>query len=126
MAGGNFGSVTRQITRLFGEGTTAGMTETELLDRFTSRRDAAAFESLVARHGPMVLGVCRRMLGQGHDVEDAFQATFLVLVKKARSHRGIPSFWVRGFMGWRIAWRFVRGQMPLEGLRRSGRERRRR
>jgi RNA polymerase sigma factor (sigma-70 family) len=56
-----------------------------LLDRYRTGRDEAAFEALVARHGPMVLGVCRRALDDPHAVEDAFQATFLVLVRRAGS-----------------------------------------
>jgi RNA polymerase sigma factor (sigma-70 family) len=72
-----------QIHRLFERGSVSGLSEWQLLDRYASRRDESAFEALVARHGPMVLGVCRRVLDDPHAVDDAFQATFLVLVRKA-------------------------------------------
>jgi RNA polymerase sigma factor (sigma-70 family) len=62
-------------------------TDAELIEDFVSRRDEDAFSALVERHGPMVLRVCRQLLRDAHDSEDAFQATFLVLVRKAGSIR---------------------------------------
>jgi len=75
---------TSDIGRIFRGETVTGLSEWQLLERYLERQDEVAFEALVARHGPMVLAVCRRMLASQTDVEDAFQATFLVLVRRAR------------------------------------------
>ncbi len=87
MAMGESSAVLRDIHILFQEGTGHGLSDVQLLDRFRSRSDLssseAAFAGLLARHGPMVLGVCRRALRNPDDVADAFQATFLILVRKA-------------------------------------------
>jgi RNA polymerase sigma factor (sigma-70 family) len=77
----------RWIDHLFEHGTSAGLDEGQLLERFMAQGDNSALEALVERHGPMVLGVCRRRLGSQHDVDDAFQATFLILIRKARALR---------------------------------------
>src|SRR5437016_5365129 len=76
----------------------ASLGDAQLLDGFIAHRDEAAFEAIVRRHGPMVLGVCLRMLGNHHDAEDAFQATFLVLVRKAASimPRALVGNWLYG------------------------------
>ncbi|MFI5457386.1 MAG: RNA polymerase sigma factor [Isosphaerales bacterium] len=81
-------AVLRQINRLFAGGAVTGFSDAQLLERFVSGHDAPAFEALVARHGPMVLSVCRGILKDSNDAEDAFQATFLILVKKSGTFRG--------------------------------------
>ena len=101
MAGSPSDRVLRQVHRLFNFGAVGTMSDAQLLDRFVSRRDEAAeaaFEELVIRHGPMVLRVCRSVLHDAHDAEDAFQAVFLVLANRAGSIRrsGSVASWLFG------------------------------
>jgi len=118
MASANRGVVFQQIDRLYREGTLSGLRDGQLLERYLSRRDEAAFEALVNLHGPMVLGLCRRVLRDPRDVEDAFQATFLVLVRKAPTirDRGLLSNWLYG-----VAYRVAR-RARTNTLRRRERE----
>src|SRR6516162_8758918 len=76
----------------------ADLADGQLLESFVKRRDTAALEVLVQRHAPMVWGVCRRILANHHDAEDAFQATFLVLVRKAATvvPREMVASWLYG------------------------------
>jgi RNA polymerase sigma factor (sigma-70 family) len=86
--------VLRHIRALSGENT-GNTLDGELLDRFATQHEEAAFAALVRRHGPLVLGVCRRVLGNWHDAEEAFQATFLVLARSAvsiRKHNALGSW----------------------------------
>ncbi len=80
-------SVLRHIRNLFAEHRGVNLPDRQLLEQFALRHDQAAFEALLRRHGPLVMGVCRRVLQNGPDAEDAFQATFLVLARKASSIR---------------------------------------
>src|SRR3982074_2985178 len=83
------GDLLIQLRRTLTPRSTGEPTDAFLLQRFLAGREEDAFEALVRRHGPMVLGVCRRVLGQEQDAEDAFQATFLVLARKVTSiHKG--------------------------------------
>jgi HlyD family secretion protein len=96
VARGRNGAAIKQLRTLFHLGTTRELTDGQLLERFaTGGGETAelAFAALIERHGPMVLRVCRGILADTHDSQDAFQATFLVLVKKARG------LWVRDSLG---------------------------
>ncbi len=92
-------------------------TDGQLLECFIARRDEVAFAALVRRHGPMVLGVCRRVIGNPDDADDAFQATFLVLVRKASSVRPRQAVgnWLYG-VAFRTALR-VRGRVARQRAR---------
>lgn len=84
MPSGELGSVLRRLRRAIGMQAAADSPDRELLERFVHQGDEDAFAALLRRHGPLVLSACRRMLSEPHDVEDAFQATFFIFVRKAR------------------------------------------
>src|SRR5271166_479611 len=89
----------------------------QLLASFVSRRDETAFAAMVCRHGQMVFGVCRRVLRHTQDAEDAFQATFVVLVRKAASlrRREAVGNWLYG-VAYRTAWQARRRVTRTRGL----------
>ena len=88
----------RGLADLLGGASVVGYSERQLLERFVISRDESAFAAIVARHGPMVVHVCRSVLTNSADVDDAFQATFLVLVRKAGSLRDVDQLspWLHG------------------------------
>jgi RNA polymerase sigma factor (sigma-70 family) len=98
MAQGKHNGVLRQLRRVALRHDGAGLTDAELLECYLTWRGEDAFASLLQRHGPMVLGVCRRVLRNEADAHDAFQATFLVFVRKAASirHRQLLGNWLYG------------------------------
>ncbi len=109
MASARRDSALRQIDRLFGEGTLAGFSDARLLERYVVHRDELAFEALVRRHGSMVLGVCRRVLHDSNDADDAFQAAFLLL--RARPDRsGSTARSAAGCIAWPGGSRFRSGR----------------
>jgi RNA polymerase sigma factor (sigma-70 family) len=120
MATAPVGVVLHHLRKLASAHTLAGMPDHVLLERFLAGREEAAFEALVARHGPMVYHVCRRVLTADHDAEDAFQATFLALARQARTIRKRTSLaaWLHG-VAHRIA-----GKARTSAQRRTARERR--
>ena len=114
--------VVKDLGTLFDVGGFANLTDGQLLERFMRRDDESserAIEILVERHGPMVLSVCRNLLADAHDAEDAFQATFLVLIRKAGAIRKLDSCgsWLHG-----VALREAAG-LRYAGSRRRERER---
>ena len=123
MVGGRSGAVLRDIQTLFDTGTASGLSDRQLLEQFVCRRDASAevaFEVLVMRHGPMVLRICHNVLGDATDAQDAFQATFLILVRRSGSIRRFESLgsWLYG-----VACR-VAARARVEAARRRAAERR--
>jgi RNA polymerase sigma factor (sigma-70 family) len=119
MASAHLTSVLWHIHQVAGSAPAEDLTDGHLVELFSSRGEAAAFEALVRRHGPMVLSVCRRVLRDGHDAEDAFQATFLLLARKAGAIRKRESVgsWLYG-----VAYRIAR-KASAEAARRRRRER---
>jgi RNA polymerase sigma factor (sigma-70 family) len=102
MSGGHLHGVIRHLRQMVSPDQDGGLPDAELLRRWVAGRDEAAFEVLLWRHAPMVLGVCRRVLRDAHEAEDAFQATFLALARKAGSigRREAPAGWL-----YRVAYR---------------------
>ncbi len=111
--------VLRELRTLFNLGAIGELTDGQLLERFATQGGEAAelaFAAIVERHGPMVLRVCRSALRDRHQADDAFQATFLVLVRKARS------LWVKDSLGpWlhRVAQRVATRARNSESRRRD-------
>jgi RNA polymerase sigma factor (sigma-70 family) len=104
MTKGSLGEVLLRIRGLVGPGGVSAPSDAQLVALFADRRDEASFAELVRRHGGLVLGVCRRVLDDYHAAEDAFQATFLVLARKAASirKRQLVASWLFG-VAYRIA-----------------------
>src|SRR5262245_28310382 len=98
MTHGHLSLVLRNIRQLANVYPADDATDGQLLAQFAACRQETAFAALLKRHGPMVLNVCQRLLRHGHDVEDAFQATFLLLARKAASLRKPQSVgsWLHG------------------------------
>ena len=121
MSGGDPSGALRDIRTLFSDGMLGGLTDRQLLERFVNRNDSSAedaFTILLERHGPMVWGVCRRLLPDRYAAADAFQATFLVLVRRASAVRVDDSLgpWLYGVS------RRVAARARATSLRRRARE----
>jgi RNA polymerase sigma factor (sigma-70 family) len=104
MAGKTLTDVVRDLGRTARLQAALALSDAQLLEQFVERRDETAFEALLHRHGPLVFGVCRKLLYDVHDAEDAFQATFLVLARKAGAigRRSLLGNWLYG-VAYRVA-----------------------
>src|SRR5262249_14974208 len=118
MVGGQLRNVFNRIGRLWGSPQAQDLPDQQLMTRFVRNRDEAAFAGIMERHGAMVLGVCGRVLRNAHDAEDACQAVFLVLARRASSIRkwGSLGSWLHG-----VALRVAR-KLRCSLARRSARE----
>src|SRR5260370_2594597 len=106
MAQAQLAGVQQYIRRLAVDGTLAEWTDGQLLETLATPQREAAFAVLLRRHGPMVWALCRRLLRNWHDAEDAFQATFMILSRRAaciRKHQSLAS-WLYG-VAWRVTTR---------------------
>jgi RNA polymerase sigma factor (sigma-70 family) len=94
----------KQLDRLYRDGSFTSQDDAQLLERYLSGRDDGAFETIVNLHGPMILALCRRILRDPRDIEDAFQATFLILARRADTirKRDVLSSWLYG-VAYRVA-----------------------
>jgi RNA polymerase sigma factor (sigma-70 family) len=98
MAGRPTGAVLKHLRSLFARGSIGGLSDGQLLEQFAGHRDEDAFAALVERHGPMVVRLCRQVIGDEHEAQDAAQATFLVLARRANSiqrHDSVASWLYR-------------------------------
>src|SRR5438105_4394729 len=115
MTGGRVNGIVEYLHRLARPGAAGEGTDGQLLEQFVTRRDQAAFAALVRRHGPLVWGVCRRLLRHTQYAEDSFQATFLILARKAGAvgKRDSVRSWLYG-VAYRVA---VRARTTAERRR---------
>jgi RNA polymerase sigma factor (sigma-70 family) len=118
MTGGRIHNLLQYLRRATPSAEGPVLSDTQLLERFAATRDEASFEVLARRHGPMIMGVCRRVLGDVHEAEDALQATFLILARKAAAVAGYRS--VGGWL-YTVAYR-VALRARARRAARSGRE----
>src|SRR5262245_29679788 len=111
MASRAFSSVLRYLHRAVGGPNAPEQGDGQLLERFITGHDQAALDAIIQRHGRLVWGVCQRLLHDPHDAEDAFQATFLVLIRKAATveKRSSLGSWLYG-VAYRIAWNALKAK----------------
>jgi RNA polymerase sigma factor (sigma-70 family) len=120
MVPGNAGTILRHIRTNIDTQAAHGLTDGQLLERFVASRDESAFASLMRRHGQLVWGVCANRLHREQDVEDAFQATFMILVRRAATIHKKESVgsWLHG-VAYRVAMRAKKNVSKRRGQERE-------